>query len=519
MKKNVKKLILLFLSTLLFFSCASQDTEAETSPEILEPIPFEETVENQLVEGENPTSTENQVENIENPEIEDENNLENQIETEIELQNETENNPLVINPENYTEPDYVEFLPVFIPEEKQEELLFEQNLDESLSNDVILDYDSEIDKSQENLETIQNQLLDEVKSEENILDKLETIEETQEENQQEEIIENQSEMETSESTILKDQPVEQADEPTKEEIPEQPVEQTTELTEKIENPEENFSYTEPEDIPMEEIFIPDENFIPLEPEETATIEATREMDINSNEILKVSFPGTGWIFLGDEYDSDILTFDRRDIYDDFTDFFLKSKKSGTALLHFFKQDLLTNEPINDYLLVNVNAKKGKLEIVEAPEYVFSSFEDDLITEEENSIEDDYFYDEYYDDYGFIEDEPEVIIFDDAGFFVDDEISKKDIIDLAESFYQDDFYYETLDQLNYYFEVLGDSEDEYTDYALFMLGQLLEKQTPIRNIKESLAAYKKIVQSFPDSQYWNQAKQRVTYLERFYFSVR
>ena len=170
-------------------------------------------------------------------------------------------------------------------------------------------------------------------------------------------------------------------------------------------------------------------------------------------------------------------------------------------------------------MVNVNAKKGKLEIVEAPEYVFSSFEDDLITEEENSIEDDYFYDEYYDDYGFIEDEPEVIIFDDAGFFVDDEISKKDIIDLAESFYQDDFYYETLDQLNYYFEVLGDSEDEYTDYALFMLGQLLEKQTPIRNIKESLAAYKKIVQSFPDSQYWNQAKQRVTYLERFYFSVR
>ena len=190
MKKNVKKLILLFLSTLLFFSCASQDTEAETSPEILEPLSIEETIENQLIEEENPTSTENQVENIGNPEIEDENNLENQIETEIELQNETENNPLVINPENYTEPDYVEFLPVFIPEEKQEELLFEQNLDEPLSNDVILDYDSEIDKSQENLETIQNQLLDEVKSEENILDKLETIEETQEENQQEEIIEN-----------------------------------------------------------------------------------------------------------------------------------------------------------------------------------------------------------------------------------------------------------------------------------------------------------------------------------------
>ena len=81
------------------------------------------------------------------------------------------------------------------------------------------------------------------------------------------------------------------------------------------------------------------------------------------------------------------------------------------------------------------------------------------------------------------------------------------------------YIEALDQIDYYFTILGDEIDEYTDYALFMKGQLLEKNIPIRNIKESLTAYKTLVENFPDSKYWNQAKERAVYLERFHFSVR
>ena len=32
-------------------------------------------------------------------------------------------------------------------------------------------------------------------------------------------------------------------------------------------------------------------------------------------------------------------------------------------------------------------------------------------------------------------------------------------------------------------------------------------------------YKIIIDEFPESKYWDIAKQRITYLERFYFSVR
>ena len=122
--------------------------------------------------------------------------------------------------------------------------------------------------------------------------------------------------------------------------------------------------------------------------------------------------------LGDEYNSDTLSFDKRDIYETQTDFQLKSVQSGTALLHFFKQDMLTNEAINDYLLVTVNNRTGKWEVVDAPDYVFSSLEDEIIEYEE-------YYDSEYDDYYFIEDEPEVIVLEDNLYFVDDYNGEKE----------------------------------------------------------------------------------------------
>ena len=150
-------------------------------------------------------------------------------------------------------------------------------------------------------------------------------------------------------------------------------------------------------------------------------------------------------------------------------------ESGTALLNFYKQDLLTNEQINDYLLVEINPKNGKLETIEAPKY---SFVNDY--EEYESLE-EYFEDEYYD-FGFIEDEPEVMFFSDEGFyFEDDDVNPKEIIDSAESFFNDELYIEALDQLNYYFDL---NNDIYTDYALFLKGQILEKNTIMKNIKES-----------------------------------
>ena len=407
----------------------------------------------------------------------------------------------MINPENYESPDYVEFLPLIKETETETELDFiEEELKEDTSeepkeefNEIILEEIPEENSFQIDESSVSEE-------NENILENL------QEETQTEEITENQI---ADESELIADNIVNY------EFVNQETEDSKIENTQNYENVEqepliEDF-LPETEDIPLEEIFSPDENFVPLEPEETVEIKENRSMVMNNNQKLLVSFPGTGWIYLGDEYNSDIFIFDKRDIYEDSTDFTLKSNNSGTALLHFFKQDLLTNEPINDYLLVTVNPKKGKLETIEAPEFTYSDFEEEIQEE---------YYEEEYFDYGIIEDEPEVMFFtDDSFIFMDENIDTKEVLDLGQAFLDDEMYIEALDQIDYYFAVLGENTDEYTDYALFMKGQLLEKNTPIRNIKESLTAYKTLVKNFPDSKYWNQAKERAIYLERFYFSVR
>ena len=525
----MKKLLLILISTFVFFGCAS--TDAESSSEMNEILPVEsevlpedltdyieendvdnlETTENQLdisnTSDENLILDENQSFIIENPQEKiDESSSESLESPEInENLNSEEHFSLMINPENYESPDYVEFLPLIKETETETDLDF---LEEEKNEDTIEEPNEE-----------SNEIIIEENSEENIFEFDDTsvsdendniIENSLEETQTEEIIENQiaddSELisentENSENVIQENQDSQIEDSKNNENIEQEPLTETL---------IEDF-LPETEDIPLEEIFSPDESFVPLEPEETFDIKENRSMVMNNNQKLLVSFPGTGWIYLGDEYNSDILIFDKRDIYEDGTDFTLKSNNSGTALLHFFKQDLLTNEPINDYLLVTVNPKKGKLETIEAPEFTYSDFEEE--------IQDEYYEEEYFD-YGIIEDEPEVMFFTDDSFtFIDENIDTKEVLDLGQAFLDDEMYIEALDQIDYYFTILGDETDEYTDYALFMKGQLLEKNTPIRNIKESLTAYKTLVENFPDSNYWNQAKERAVYLERFYFSVR
>ena len=523
----MKKLLLILISTFVFFGCAS--TDAESSSEMNEILPVEneispedltdyieendvdnlETTENQLdisnTSDENLILDENQSIIIENPQEKiDESSSESLESPEvIENQDSEEHLSLMINPENYESPDYVEFLPLikenetdldFLEEEQNEDTVEEPNEE---SNEIIIE-----ESSEENIFEFDDTSV----SDEN--DNI--IENSLEETQTEEIIENQiaddsepigDNTENSENVIQENQDYQIEDLKSNENIEQEP------LTEPL---IEDF-LPETEDIPLEEIFSPDESFVPLEPEETFDIKENRSMVMNNNQKLLVSFPGTGWIYLGDEYNSDILIFDKRDIYEDGTDFTLKSNNSGTALLHFFKQDLLTNEPINDYLLVTVNPKKGKLETIEAPEFTYSDFEEE--------IQDEYYEEEYFD-YGIIEDEPEVMFFTDDSFtFIDENIDTKEVLDLGQAFLDDEMYIEALDQIDYYFTILGDETDEYTDYALFMKGQLLEKNTPIRNIKESLTAYKTLVENYPDSKYWNQSKERAVYLERFYFSVR
>ena len=84
----------------------------------------------------------------------------------------------------------------------------------------------------------------------------------------------------------------------------------------------------------------------------------------------------------------------------------------------------------------------------------------------------------------------------------------------ECFYAED-YPASLDYLNQFIAIAVNDFDA----AYYLKGQVLESKSPIRNIKEAQKAYKHVVDSYPQSPFWKRAKNRFTYLSRFYFDIR
>jgi len=59
----------------------------------------------------------------------------------------------------------------------------------------------------------------------------------------------------------------------------------------------------------------------------------------------------------------------------------------------------------------------------------------------------------------------------------------------------------------------------SDEAWWLYGQILEAKGPQRDIKGALAYYRRLVNEYPQSQRYDEAQQRIAYLERFYFDIR
>ncbi len=69
------------------------------------------------------------------------------------------------------------------------------------------------------------------------------------------------------------------------------------------------------------------------------------------------------------------------------------------------------------------------------------------------------------------------------------------------------------------DVFLDRYPSGSDEALWLYGQLLEVNGPNKDIKSSLAFYQRLVQEYPQSPRYDDARKRVAYLERYYFDIR
>ena len=254
--------------------------------------------------------------------------------------------------------------------------------------------DSEILKEQEestvseetNEESLNEEPFLEEKVTEEELPPLEIPEENQTEEAKIEKIETENELSPIENIFSEE---EQQEEPEiidiKEEIPEIPEDYTNIIEESSKTTEENSnkddeiksdektlgSQEESNDIlefPLQdeksEEFIQVESENSLDENQTKEIQEkseiipSRSVSMKNYQYLDIVYPGNGWIYLGESDNSKNFIFYGRKLGGKDTSFTLRSKNPGRFILHFYKNDALTGNFIDDYLEVIVDDEKS-----------------------------------------------------------------------------------------------------------------------------------------------------------------
>lgn len=333
--------------------------------------------------------------------------------------------------------------------------------------------------------------------------------------------------------------------------------------------EDNFSDAEnSDDEPEEEISIP----VP-----------SRSVTIKKNQYLEIKYPGSGWVYLGETDDTSMMRYFGRKRNSGSTSFTLRARDEGTTLLHFYKNDALTDEFIDDYLEVTVSGTDTKESRVTAPDYetavppapknrrhsnhtALPEYSETPETVESSSID--------ITPYGSYEtgtasatenNKPPannpvrtsgkndsniatVIQNADSTDYAASPSSKKaaeskaseendtssvsnsaadtekniteglssdEILEKAQSAFDDGEYEKTLNYLDAFF----DKATEKIDSGLYLQAQTYETNSSVRNIKNALETYETIVRDYPQSINWTKAYERMTYLKRFYFNIR
>lgn len=293
------------------------------------------------------------------------------------------------------------------------------------------------------------------------------------------------------------------------------------------------------------------------------IKPSRSMTIKKNQYIDITYPGTGWIYLGQKDNKKDFTFFGRKLGGKDTSFTLRAKNPGTYLLHFYKNDPLTNSYIDDYLEVIVeNKETSSTEHILAPNYativppkvtitaetrkenkkqninktvdenknkqqktqeeqtqniaskkpIDSSVKTVIQTQDEENTNE---ISETSNTQNNIETKQEENNTQKKPNQNLDKLKESELLALAKKQFTNKEHSNALYTLEKFFEKAVSKIDE----GLFLQGQILESKSDVQNIKGAIDSYELIVKSYPASAYWTQANKRTIFLKRFYINIR
>lgn len=342
-------------------------------------------------------------------------------------------------------------------------------------------------------------------------------------------------------------------------------------SEENENPEESSDsedaditdYSDPNDITLVEggIDITDED--PAEEEEYSEKEIiiipSRSVTLKKFEYLDITYPGSGWVYMGLTDNSKDLAYFGRKLGTKDTQFSLQARAAGTKIVHFYRNDPLTGQYLDDYLEVVILAESGSNKThIQAPEYklpvqkkekpvVKEEPQPEEAAEETTSTEAAKASTEAVaassasstnkaatasseNTASTAESAPAASASSTASTEAEIKTTTSDttstgtvtttadsdsLLQEAQVLYNEKEYAAALKKLNQFFEYSTDNRDQ----ALYLQGQILEAKSEIRDIKGAIDAYSSLTKNYPASKLWDNANKRIIYLKRFYLEVR
>ena len=295
-------------------------------------------------------------------------------------------------------------------------------------------------------------------------------------------------------------------------------------------------------------------------DEEDKVSISRYTNIIKGQNIDFSYPGEGWVYLGEENSQKGLNYIKRKMEDGKTIFTFTAENMGNYVLNFSYFDVFSGDFIVDAVSVKVmpnddgiqkdslvleyqgkdgkkpNDKKTKKtpnDVNVDADKVGINTDGAVIKEEKNSTKQSNKITSVESNMETVkpavsEDkkgeatykEPEVftnianISPGNAKTKLTGEDARK-IIDEVSKEISNGNAKRALERLDDFFEVASTNMDE----AYFLRGKAYELNTEQKNIKMALAAYKFLTKTFPDSPFWNEADARIRYIEKFFVKIK
>ena len=259
---------------------------------------------------------------------------------------------------------------------------------------------------------------------------------------------------------------------------------------------------------------------------------SRSMTAKNNQYVDIIYPGRGWIYMGEDEGKDqILRYFGRKLGTENTTFTLRTTKSGETVLHFYKNDVLKGEYIDDYLEIKVLEESAKPnERAKAPSYEESVPQKPVRLEKKAETQEEaQKTDEIKDIEEKTSDNEQKLSSQDETNLKQNNVSKevskpeqkkslkidtKNLLEQAKKDFEAKSYAQALSEVQQYL----DTQNTRIDEALFLQGQILEADSEVKNIKSAIDSYNSLIKNYPASTFWQEANRRKIYLNRYYVNI-